>query len=56
MTSLFRMAERLMAMDDAVWMRHANPASVWSRIVTPLPLLPLAVWSRVWLGLARWGR
>ncbi len=52
MTGVFAAAERLMGMTDAVWMRHANPWSVWTRIVTPLPLLALAVWSRVWLG---WG-
>ncbi|AIY89355.1 Cytochrome c biogenesis factor [Geoglobus acetivorans] len=31
------------------WMRHANPRSVITRFTT-LPLLVLAVWSRVWLG------
>ncbi|QDC11615.1 hypothetical protein FHY55_13215 [Oceanicola sp. D3] len=41
-----------MAMDDAVWRRHANPWSGWSRMLTTLPLLALAIWSRVWLG---WG-
>ena len=40
-----------MAMDDRVWLRHANPLSGWSRM-TVLPLIALAVWSRVWLG---WG-
>jgi hypothetical protein len=40
---------RLMAMTDATWDRHANPWSGWSRI-SILPLLALAVWSRVWLG------
>lgn len=41
--------ERLMAMDDAAWERHANPWSGWTRIPI-LPLLALSVWSRVWLG------
>ena len=41
--------ERLMAMDEATWARHANPWSVWTRM-SCLPLLALAVWSRVWLG------
>lgn len=45
----FKAAERGMAMDDAVWMRHANPWSVWTRF-TCLPLIILAIWSRVWLG------
>lgn len=46
---LFSGAERLMRMDDATWARHANPWSGWSRF-SVLPLLALAVWSRVWLG------
>lgn len=40
--SLFRMT-------DEVWMRHANPWSVWTRFAV-LPLLVLAVWSRGWIG------
>lgn len=40
-----------MRMDDATWRRHANPWSVWTR-ATVLPLIILAVWSRVWIG--RW--
>ena len=36
-------------MTDAVWERHANPWSVWTRY-SALPLLVLAVWSRVWIG------
>jgi len=46
---MFRFAERLMGMNEGVWQRHANPWSVWSRF-TVLPLLVLAIWSRVWLG------
>lgn len=38
-----------MRMDDGTWKRHANPWSVYSRF-TCLPLIVLAVWSRVWLG------
>lgn len=30
-------------------MRHANPVSVWTRFAV-LPLLAIAVWSRVWIG------
>lgn len=37
-------------LDDAGWARHANPWSGWSRIITTLPLLIAAVWSRSWLG------
>lgn len=46
-----KLSERLMGMDDATWARHANPWSGWTRI-TILPLLSLAIWSRIWLG---WG-
>ncbi|WP_300055799.1 DUF6653 family protein [uncultured Roseobacter sp.] len=46
---IFRGAERLMRMDDAAWRRHANPWSVWTRFAC-LPLLVLAIWSRVWIG------
>lgn len=48
--NIFAAAERVMSMDDAVWRRHANPWSVWTRMLTCLPLLVLAIWSRVWLG------
>lgn len=47
---VMRGAERLMSMDDATWRRHANPLSGWTRMLTALPLLLLALWSRVWLG------
>ncbi|EKE43929.1 hypothetical protein OCGS_1910 [Oceaniovalibus guishaninsula JLT2003] len=45
----YRRTERLMRMDDSAWRRHANPLSVYSRF-TCLPLIALAVWSRVWIG------
>ncbi len=38
-----------MSMDDETWARHSNPWSCWTRF-TCLPLLVLAIWSRVWLG------
>jgi len=38
-----------MGMDEATWLRHANPWSVWTRFII-LPLLALAIWARVWLG------
>ena len=44
-------SERLMGMDDATWDRHSNPWSGWTRVPI-LPLLCLAIWSRVWFG---WG-
>ncbi len=40
---------RRFAMTDAVWQRHANPWSVWTR-TTALPLLLLAIASRAWIG------
>ena len=46
---VFKLSERLMAMDDATWARHANPWSVYTRF-TCLPLVTLAIWSRTWLG------
>lgn len=48
---LAKLTERSMGMDDATWARHANPWSGWTRMPI-LPLLSLAIWSRVWLG---WG-
>jgi hypothetical protein len=46
---IFKAAERMMSMDDATWARHANPLSVYSRF-SALPLLTVAIWSRIWLG------
>jgi hypothetical protein len=31
------------------WMRHSNPASVWTRFGV-LPLLAGSIWSRKWIG------
>uniref|UniRef100_A0A832H3E3 Uncharacterized protein n=1 Tax=Oscillatoriales cyanobacterium SpSt-402 TaxID=2282168 RepID=A0A832H3E3_9CYAN len=36
-------------MSEETWARHANPRSVWTRF-TVLPMLILAIWSRIWLG------
>lgn len=49
--SIAHFAETVMCMDASTWARHANPWSGWSRLST-LPLLAVAIWSRVWLG---WG-
>ncbi|PCJ08808.1 MAG: hypothetical protein COB16_06535 [Rhodobacteraceae bacterium] len=46
---IFAFSARLMAMDEASWAKHANPLSVYSRM-SILPLMSLAVISRVWLG------
>jgi len=40
---------KLFGVEGEGWMRHANPASVWTRF-TVLSLLALAVWSRDWIG------
>lgn len=47
--TLERHIASLFQMDEETWKRHANPWSVWTR-TTALPLLILAVWSRVWIG------
>ena len=49
MSRLGKAIERLFAMDDAVWARHASGWSVWTRVAT-LPLLLLAIWSHAWIG------
>lgn len=49
MARLMAGAERLMTMDERAWERHANPWSAWTRFAC-LPLIALAVWSRVWIG------
>ncbi len=40
---------KLFRMSDETWARHANPWSAYTRI-SVLPLITLAVWSRVWFG------
>lgn len=37
-------------LDDGGWARHANPWSGWTRVITTLPLLVAAIWSRAWIG------
>ena len=44
-----KLTERLFAMDDAAWARHASAWSVFPRAMLGLPLLLGAIWSRVWL-------
>lgn len=48
---LVTLIARAFAMDDATWARHANPWSVWTRVVSLPPLLA-AIWSHTSLG---WG-
>ena len=40
-------------MTNETWEKHANPWSVWSRMIT-LPILVLAIWSRIWIGWYGW--
>jgi len=47
--SVLHRMEQGMGMTGAVWARHANPWSVYTRF-TCLPLIILAIWSRIWLG------
>lgn len=42
-------ATKMMSMSDAVWRRHANPWSAWTRVATA-PLWFLAIWSAHWIG------
>ena len=53
MDAIYHAAERLMGMSDRVWARHANPWSCYTRF-SALPLLALAIWSRVWIGPWAW--
>ncbi len=41
-------SEKLMGMSPDVWDHHANKWSGWSRVST-LPLIALAVWSRIYI-------
>ncbi len=47
--TLERKIARAFAMSDEVWALHTSPWSVWTRF-TVLPLLVLAIWSRIWIG------
>ena len=40
---------KLFGLEGESWMRHANPASVWTRF-TVVSILSLAIWSRDWIG------
>ena len=41
---------KLFGLQGDAWMRHANPASVWTRF-TVVSVLALAIWSRDWIGI-----
>ncbi len=44
-----RKVASLFGLEGDSWMKHANPASVWTRF-SVLSILALAVWSRDWIG------
>ncbi len=44
-----RLAETAMAMSDETWQRHANPWSVWTRLLSA-PVFFVALWSPYWIG------
>ena len=44
-----RKIAKLFGLEGQSWMRHANPASVWTRF-SVLSILALAIWSRDWIG------
>lgn len=47
---------KLSKITDTMWRRHANPWSVWSRLLTT-PLIYLPFWNRSWkqgLAIATW--
>lgn len=46
---IFDFATKIMSMNDEVWLRHANPWSVWTRIPFIFILVPVA-YSWKWLG------
>ena len=48
-TTLESSIARFFKLDDKSWMKHANPASVWTRY-SVLPIIVLAFWSRKWIG------
>lgn len=41
--------ERVLGMSDAVWTRHANPWSFYTRVPI-LPLAALFIYARIWIG------
>jgi hypothetical protein len=45
-----RRVAKAFGLEGASWLKHANPASVWTRF-SVLSLLTLAIWSREWIGI-----
>ena len=40
---------RAFGLQGDAWLRHANPASVWTRFAV-LPMIVVSIWSRDWIG------
>jgi hypothetical protein len=40
---------RAFGLTGDAWLRHANPASVWTRFAV-LPMIVISIWSRDWIG------
>jgi len=47
--TLEKKISRVFGLEGQEWLKHANPASFWTRFAV-LPFLALGIWSRVWLG------
>ena len=45
-----RKLAKAFGLDGDSWMKHANPASVWTRF-SVVSLFALAIWSRDWIGI-----
>ena len=45
-----RKIAKAFGLEGGSWMKHANPASVWTRF-SVVSLFALAVWSRDWIGI-----
>ncbi len=45
-----RKLAKAFGLEGESWMRHANPASVWTRF-SVVSLFALAIWSRDWIGI-----
>ena len=39
-----KILSKLMSMDERTWRRHSSPYSVWTRVLTGLPLILFSVW------------
>lgn len=47
--NIINKATKVFGLNDITWMHHSNKWSVWTRFLI-LPLLAVAIWSRIWIG------